>query len=331
MFGQTTFSGISLDAAGLVALADLSAISKRTAIIGSASALDIFFLAPGIHKHQNASEVNFGEQPATAALTTGYIFRVENPATVWFMQRIGVTGHLVNIHVEREKTTGIRSRYFLKAGVMSSILFLIGPAMTVAATCFLGSIHDWWGLGTILALALARLLNVVVIRRRSKLGWKGKSEPGVYGDLLVLLSEDRWIRVRGLVDDLKAVTSGKWLRNTTAPESFAVAVSTLIVYATAALAGNASKIGSITLLTLLLASVSLLGLSNELARTFHMHGRVLKVVGPPKPYVRRLDLAEELIKESKRKDWAIGLGMIIPETQKNTDGSIVSDTRIVQL
>jgi len=174
MFGQTTFSGVSLDAAGLVALADLSAIAKRTAIIGSASALDILFLAPGIHKHQNATEVNFGEQPATAALTTGYIFRVENPATVCFMQRIGVTGHLVNIEVKREKTKGIQSRYFLKAGVLSSILFLMGPLMTIAAICFLGAVHDWWGIGTILALIIARLLNVVVIRRRSKLGWKGR-------------------------------------------------------------------------------------------------------------------------------------------------------------
>jgi hypothetical protein len=174
MFGQTTFSGISLDAAGLVALADLSAIAKRTAIIGSASSLDILFLAPGIHKHQNASEVNFAEQPATAALTTGYIFRVENPATVYFMQRIGVTGHLVTIDVELEKAEGIRSCYFLKGGVLPSILFLMGPLMTIAATCFLGSVHDWWGLGTILALIIARLLNVIVIRRRSKPGWKGR-------------------------------------------------------------------------------------------------------------------------------------------------------------
>lgn len=159
----------------------------------------------------------------------------------------------------------------------------------------------------------------------------GKSEPGVYGDLLVLLSEDRWIRVTGLVDDLKAVTSGKWLRNTTSLESFAVAFSTLIVYATAALAGNASKTGSITLLTLLLSSVSLLGLSNELARTIHMHGRVLKMVGLPKSYERRLDLAEELIKDSGRRDWAIGLGMVVPETQKKNEGGNISEARVVVL
>lgn len=148
---------------------------------------------------------------------------------------------------------------------------------------------------------------------------------------MVLLSEDRWIRVKGYVDDLKAVTSGKWLRNTTSLESFAVAFATLIVYATAALAGNASKTGSITLLTLLLASVSLLGLSNELARTFHMHGRVLKVAGQPKPYVRRLDLAEELIRESGRSDWAIGLGMVVPDTQKKNDGVITTKARVVVL
>jgi hypothetical protein len=114
------------------------------------------------------------------------------------------------------------------------------------------------------------------------------------------------------VDDLKAVTSGKWLRNQTSIESFVVGCSTLIVYATAALAGNATKTGSITLLSLLLVSVSLLGLSNELARSFHMHGCVLTVNGDPKKYERRLDLANQLINESGRRDWAIGLGMIVP-------------------
>jgi hypothetical protein len=50
MFGSTSISGISLDAAGLVALADLNTIAQRTAIVGSASLLDCLVLAPGIHR-----------------------------------------------------------------------------------------------------------------------------------------------------------------------------------------------------------------------------------------------------------------------------------------
>jgi hypothetical protein len=143
----------------------------------------------------------------------------------------------------------------------------------------------------------------------------------------VLVSQDRWIRIKGLVDDLKIVTSGQWLRSITSREGFAVAFATLLVYATAALAGNASKNGSITILFLLLVSISLLGLSNEVSRSFHMHGCVLKVRGPAVAYARRLDLAE-LIKSSKRKDWALGLGMIGPEPSSK-EGSVKDEAHVM--
>ena len=38
------------------------------------------------------------------------------------------------------------------------------------------------------------------------------------GDLLVLLSQDRWVRIRGLVDDIKPIVSGAWLRDATTLE-----------------------------------------------------------------------------------------------------------------
>lgn len=177
---QATFSGVSLDAAGLVALADLSSIATRTAIVGSASALDSLFLAPGIHRQQFTAEViNNGEQPATAALTTEYVFRIENQATVSFLQRVGVTGHLVNLKVERDKTHRLFDRYCFKGGVWSSILYLLGPVLTVVSLAVLGALGDWWGLGSVSALVIARLINVVVMRRRSKLGWKGSLSPFV--------------------------------------------------------------------------------------------------------------------------------------------------------
>ncbi|CCX31562.1 Similar to conserved hypothetical protein [Ajellomyces capsulatus NAm1]; acc. no. XP_001537253 [Pyronema omphalodes CBS 100304] len=328
MFRSTSISGISLDAAGLVALADLNTIAQRTAIVGSASLLDCLVLAPGIDRHQAASEINLGEQPATAALTTGYVFRVENQATVRFLQRIGETGKPITVKVSRESSKGIFSRYCLKGGILTSILFLVSPFITLVAIALMAVFQDWRGLGVIMVLIVARLINVIVIRRRSQPGWRGKLEPGEYGNLLVLVSQDRWIRIKGLVDDLKMVTSGQWLRNTTSREGFAVAFATLLVYATAALAGNASKNGSITILFLLLVSISLLGLSNEVTRSFHMHGCVLKVRGPAVVYVRRLELAEELIKSSKRKDWALGLGMIRPEPSSK-EGSVKDEAHVI--
>jgi hypothetical protein len=57
----------------------------------------------------------------------------------------------------------------------------------------------------------------------------GALEPGVKGDLLVLLSQDRWVRIRGLVDDLKAVASGSWLRKPTALEQFMTTLATILV------------------------------------------------------------------------------------------------------
>src|SRR3954463_11983732 len=73
----------SLDAAGLVALADITTAQERTALTGTSSLLDLLVLVPGIHLQQNATELNRGEYPACAALTTGYVFRIENPATVY--------------------------------------------------------------------------------------------------------------------------------------------------------------------------------------------------------------------------------------------------------
>ena len=67
LLNKDSLTGISLQAAGLVALIDLSAIQRRTALVGSASLLDVLFLAPGMHTQQEASNVNGGELPMTAA------------------------------------------------------------------------------------------------------------------------------------------------------------------------------------------------------------------------------------------------------------------------
>ena len=80
-------STVSLDAAGLVALADLTTIGIRMALTGTSALLDVFVLCPGIHRQQAAPELHGGEYPACGAMTTGYVFRVENPATVLYLQR----------------------------------------------------------------------------------------------------------------------------------------------------------------------------------------------------------------------------------------------------
>lgn len=317
---SSSLSGISLDAAGLVALADLTSITERTALRGDASWLDILFLAPGIHRGQLAGEVNKGELPICGAMTSGYVFRVENQATVAFLQKIGVTGHLTVIDVFSPDEEGsvlarkLRS-WFSPEHIGPSIVFLIGIGCTIVSIFLVGAMHDWWALGVLAMLIGARLINTVVIKRRAELTWKGAPEPGVMGDLLVLLSQDRWVRMKGTVDDLKTVTSGQWLRDQSTIESFFTAFATLLVYASATLVPNTTTVGALIVVTLILASAGLLGLSNALAKKeVMMFGRTLKVTQQPKSYARRLDLAKELIEETGRDDWAIGMGMILAKS-----------------
>jgi hypothetical protein len=84
---------------GLVALADVDTVATRTACTGSASFLDAFVIVPGLHRQQHAMDLSKGEYPACAAMTTGYVFRVENQATVLYLQKVGRTGHLTTLEV----------------------------------------------------------------------------------------------------------------------------------------------------------------------------------------------------------------------------------------
>lgn len=323
---------LSLDAAGLVALADLSTVARRTALTGNSSLLDVLVLCPGLHKQQNAPELNGGEYPACAAMTSGYVFRVENGATVVrplclqyrglmantfqvFLQKASRTAHLTTLSVSGVADGPSTLRLlcdFDTATIISTAAYLLTIALTITVLLLLCFLRDWFALAVIAILMLARLLNVLVVRRRAVQGWKGASEPGQLGDLLILLSRDRWIRLRGAVDDLKAVTSGQWLRDPTFLESSLVAFATLLVYLDAALAGNAHQEGKVLLLILMFCSVALLGIANEYTEVLTMHGRLVKVRGT-KSYARRLDLADELVKEAGREDWAVRLGMVQPK------------------
>ena len=328
LWSNNPIAGLSLDAAGLVALADLETIEERTALTGNSVYLDMFVLCPGIHRQQYATGLNGSELPAVAALTSGYVFRVENPATVLFLQKIGKTGHLVNVEVSpvsgicRAWTDFQNACWTPNPSFVSSASYLAAVALTPIAIGFVILIGDWWALVILSVLMLSRLCNIVIVRRRSQIGWKGASEPGVKGDLLILLSQDRWIRMGGSVDDLKAVVSGQWMRDMTFVESSVAATATMLVYVDAALACNAQQNGKIILLVLLLFSAGLLGFSNNRIKAFQMFGRSIRAVGHPKAYKRRRDLADELIKETGREDWALRLGMINASSSSKVDQGI---------
>lgn len=296
-------------------------------------------MAPGLHTQQRAPELNQAEFPACAALTSGYVFRVENAATVVYLKKVGRTGMLTTLEVTpsssssppHSSSSSIISKWmswatgkgtiwdFEGETLMGRLAYLTAIALTLTITTLMALLRDWWALAVLGILLLARGINILVIRRRAAAGgWKGASEPGVAGDLLVLLSEDRWIRLKGAVDDLKAVTSGQWLREMSFLESAAVGLATLLVYCDAALAGSATQEGKLLLLVLMFGEVGLLGLSNEFMGVLRMQGRVVRVVenGDGKGrrrFARRRDLADELIKETGRDDWAVRLGMVVKQ------------------
>jgi len=279
-------------------------------------------LAPGLHRQQLANSLNGGEYPAVAAMTSGYVFRVENPATVFFLQRHGRTGQLTTIRVSPSPLKNFLRRILSTLIVTENATFVtyLAYTLTVSATLFsLAFMHlteDIWGLLALSLLILTRLTTTLFIRRWSIPGWFGAPEPGVQGDLLVLLSQDRWIRIRGAVDDLKAVTSGIWLRDPTTLEGYISAASTLLLYATAGIVGNASLDGQVVLAGLVVGSVAVMAVVNSKTEASVMHGRTLVVEGRRR-YGRRLEMAEELVKEVGREDWAIKLGMI---NRKGSEG-----------
>lgn len=298
---------------GLVALSDMQAIKRRTALTGGASLWDSLVLAPGIRTQQTAPDVNDGEFPKTAAMTSGYIFRIENEAVVSYLQSVGEPGCLVTVRVDgrpKGHRAALLSMVQLE-DIIVSIIYFSAIACTLFALAKLHAIQDYQAVGAVALLIISRFINTVVIKRRTQGEdvWRGAEEPGVAADLLVLLSQDRWIRMRGLVDDMKMVTAGQWLRKQTAIEGLASTFADLSLLLSSALTMTSTSEGSLIVTLLLLASAGILGLCNALTQDLHMVQRRIHVTSK-KQYLRRLKMAEELIEEMHKDEWAIALGLI---------------------
>ncbi|KIW24792.1 uncharacterized protein PV07_10483 [Cladophialophora immunda] len=288
--------------------------------------LEAFKLCLGMQTGLNPSALNQGEFPACAAMTTGYVFRVENQATVMYLQKVGRTGHLTTLDVHPppsragpdDKTWSRRRASLLSS--MPGLLLVAGltlfPSQTDSPSVAL--------VASLALLILSRILSVIALRARTSPAagaWRGAPEPGVRGDLLVLLSEDRWVRIRGLVDDLKAVTSGAWLGRPQSPACAALVegldwVARMLVYLAVVALGGATDAEKGTLVGAVLAGHLLLVYQNSQVDELVMNGRTVAVAGTPdsvKNYARRLDMAKELVKEMGRSDFAVRLGLINPD------------------
>lgn len=304
---KTPIPNFGLSAAGVIAIADLGTISARTAIVGSSSWLDCLLLAPGLH-YQQATDAAVNDPQSYAAVENVHgrisTFNITNPATVRYLQRVGRAGEIVTVdvgtlperfrHGRRRRRHGQRGTILRDAhddfGWYSHVLYLASPILTVAAIVFMVLLQEWWGLSLLVALMLSRLMNIWLIKQRSKPP-KGPLPSPDIGQMLteyvVDLGNGRSVCLRGIVDDLQAITTSTWLRAKTHIEGYIEAMAKLIVFVVAAISGNMSQVGGIIFMGLLLISAGLLGLSNAHVKTFRMHGRIATPTHERLPYPPR--------------------------------------------
>src|SRR5690606_19332406 len=138
------------------------------------------------------------------------------------------------------------------------------------------------------------------------------------GSLIVLLSQDRWVILRGLINDLKAVTSGEWLREATAFEGALTTFATMLVYIAPIFMANATSYGALFFLALMSLTTACIGLSNALANGITMKKcRIWVSKSQPRRFPRRLVMVDHLEKhyctKETGKDWAFQMGLIRPE------------------
>lgn len=254
-------ANISLGAADLVALADLTRIAETDSADRHISAMGLLRALPRAPPPTRGPGAQWRRVSCLCSDDLGLCLPSRKSSTVSFLQKVGVTGQLTTLAVDRIPTESRLwrkvSRLFYaapNATFLESVAYFTAVCMIFAALLLLALSPGLWGLSVFLILIFARFCNVMVIRRRPQIGWKGASEPGVKGDLLVLLGQDRWVRIQGAVDDLKAVTSGQWLRDMTLAEASVIAIATVLVYLNAALESNVSQSGKILLLILLITS-----------------------------------------------------------------------------
>ncbi|KAI0130221.1 hypothetical protein BJ170DRAFT_681682 [Xylariales sp. AK1849] len=297
----------TLSAGGLIALADLGTVAQRTRIAGGSSWLDSLLLAPGLHYQQAADALareNESHSYAAVEQLQGKTstYNITNSATVRYLQRVGKQGETVTVdvgmipqrtyfHRAQRSRRGQRAVIWQESGSdlgwLSHALYLASPVLTVTAIVFLVLLQEWWGIGFLMALVLSRLMNIWVIKQRSKPPMPELPNPDVSHMLtqyLVDLGNGRSVCLRGMADDLQAITTSSWLRAKTHIDGYLEAMAKLIVFVVAALSGNMSQIGAIIFMGLLLITAGLLGLSNAHAKTFKMHGRVAAPTSERLPY-----------------------------------------------
>ncbi|KAK4196182.1 hypothetical protein QBC40DRAFT_314047 [Triangularia verruculosa] len=304
------FPGISVSAGGLLALANLQTIAKRTAITGGASWADVFVLAPGLHHQQAAGDLIQKGTGVTRVVdqhgNEGTV-KLNNAATAGYIHSVAKPGEEVILDINRQAP--------MRHSVLnlSNLLYLTTLLLTFITIAIIILFRDWWCLSFIFLYMTSRFINIWIIKRRtapprddhhdnddinpSKSHSHSSSTSTSSSSSSRHRSRSRFsrsaqraamyiislgdataaVRLRGKLSDLKAVTSDAWLRNKTDVEGYLEAAATLIVWVVAALSGNMTQVGNLAVMVLMILSAGLLAVSNSRAAGVMVNGRLAKV------------------------------------------------------
>ncbi|GAB0133149.1 Eukaryotic peptide chain release factor subunit 1 [Epichloe bromicola] len=264
-WSSTPVPALSLSAAGLLALADLSTVAHRTIITGGSSWLDAFVLAPGLH-YQQAAGALLGQDP------------LSEPDGV---KKAAMEQYTPRLRLRAEPAPGMEMD--MEMDWLSHVLYLASPGLTLIAGTLMVLLRDWWGTAFMAALVASRVLNIWSIKQRTRRPPRccrkrtpvpstspppSSSVPEKQGECAADMGDGSRVRA--------ATTTQTWLRQQTAAESHLEAAAKLIVYLVAAFSGNQTQAGAMVLMALLLASAGLLGLSNAHSRGLRMNGPIAR-------------------------------------------------------
>ncbi|KAF4967780.1 hypothetical protein FSARC_4713 [Fusarium sarcochroum] len=298
----TPIPGLTLSASGLLVLADLRTISRRTALTGGASWVDALVLAPGLHYQQACDDLEREAPVGLIAMSTQALgemqYAVKNTMTANYLRSLAKDGieEIVTLDVgldtpwdvvkilgkivKRRKVTDEEDddedhddwASLSDVDWFSHLLYLGSPIITFSSITFMVIFQDWWGLAIVVTLMVSRILNIWAIKQRMTPS-DSSLESITMAEYSIDLGGGHSVRLRGPDADLQALVTHAWLRAQSSLEGYFEAAAKLMVYMSAALGGNMTQAGAIVLIGLLLSSAALLGLSNAHARGFRMHGR----------------------------------------------------------
>ncbi|SPJ79634.1 uncharacterized protein FTOL_08025 [Fusarium torulosum] len=303
-WSTTPIPNVTLSASGLLVLADLRTISRRTALTGGSSWIDALVLAPGLHYQQACDDLEREAPVGLIALSTQALgetqYAVKNAMTANYLKSLCTDGaeEIVTLNVgldtpwdvikilgkviEKRKVTDEEGEdddadhddwaSLSDVDWLSHLFYLGSPLITSSSITFMIIFEDWWGLAILLTLITSRILNIWAIKQRMTPSTPSP-ESIAMTEYCIDLGGGHSVHLRGPDADLQALVTHAWLRAQSSLEGYLEAAAKLMVYMSAALGGNMTQAGSIVLSGLLVLSAALLGLSNAHARGFRMHGR----------------------------------------------------------